>query len=162
MKILMTLSLAGALVALPLQTDAWVAAAGGYHGGAYHGGAVAVYHPPCYHAGYSCGGVSTGTAVAAGMAGLAVGAMVGSAVANANTPTVVVAPAPVYVAPYYYAPPPVVVAPSAPVGSIYYSLPYGAQSANINGAQYYVLNGSYYKPFFGNNGVYYQVVPNPI
>jgi hypothetical protein len=150
----MTLSLAGALVALPLQTNAWVAAAGGYRGG-YHGVAVGVYHPPCYHVGYSCGGVSTGTAVAAGMAGLAVGAAIGSAAAH---PTYVVAPAPVVV----YAPPPVYVAPGAPIGSVYYSLPYGAQSANINGTQYYVLSGSYYKPYFGNNGVYYQVVPNPI
>ena len=160
MKILMTLSLAAALVALPLQTNAWVAAGCGYHGGAYH--SVAVYHPPCYHAGYSCGGVSTGTAVAAGMAGLAVGAMVGSAAAKASTPTYVVATAPVYAAPYYYAPPPVVVAPSAPVGSIYYSLPYGSQSATINGVQYYVLGATYYRPYFGNNGVYYQVVANPI
>jgi hypothetical protein len=54
------------------------------------------------------------------------------------------------------------VAPGAPVGSIYYSLPAGAQSANINGVQYYVLGSTYYRPYFGNNGVYYEVVQNPI
>ena len=41
------------------------------------------------HGGWGCGGVSTGTAVAAGVAGLAVGATVGSAAAQ---PTYVVAP----------------------------------------------------------------------
>jgi hypothetical protein len=63
---------------------------------------------------------------------------------------VVVTPAPAYVA------------PAVPIGSIYYTLPYGAQSANINGVQYYVANGVYYRPYFGSNGVYYQVAPNPI
>ena len=157
-KILITLSLAVALLALPTTTDAWVACGhagwGGYHGVAV-GGA-------CWHGGYHCGGVSTGTAVAAGFAGLAVGAAVGSAVAHANTPAYVVAPTPVYAAPYYYAPPPIVVPPVTPIGSIYYSLPPGAQSANINGTQYYVLGNTYYRPYFGNNGVYYTVVPNPI
>ena len=159
-NILMTLGLSAALLALPANSNAWVAAGCGYHYGGYH--SVAVYHPPCYHVGYSCGGVSTGTAVAAGMAGLAVGAMVGSAAAKPVTPTYVVAPVPVYASPYYVAPPPVVVAPAAPIGSIYYSLPAGAQMANINGTQYYVLGSTYYRPYFGNNGVYYEVVANPI
>ena len=157
-KILITLSLAGVLLALPTTTNAWVACGragwGGYHRVAWGGG--------CWHGGYHCGGVSTGTAVAAGFAGLATGAMIGSAVAQANTPAVVVAPTPVYTTPYYYAPPPVVVPPAAPIGSIYYSLPPGAQSANINGTQYYVLGSTYYRPYFGNNGVYYEVVANPI
>lgn len=158
-KILMTLGLVGALLAFPTTTThAWVACGhagwGGYHGVAWGGG--------CYHGGYSCGGVSTGTAVAAGFAGLAVGAAVGSAVARANTPAYVVAPAPVYASPYYYPAPPVVVPAVAAVGSIYYSLPAGAQSANINGTQYYVLGSTYYRPYFGNNGVYYEVVANPI
>jgi hypothetical protein len=146
MKILMTLSLTGALLALPTPTHAWVAYRHAGWGGC------------CWHAGYSCGGVSTGTAVAAGFAGLAVGA----AVARPYAPAGVVASTPVYPAPYYYTAPPVVVAPSAPIGSVYYSLPAGAQSANINGTQYYVLGGTYYRPYFGSNGVYYQVVPNPI
>jgi hypothetical protein len=152
MKILMTLTLAGGILSLPESSSAWIA-----YGHAGFG--------CCYHAGYCCGGVSTGTAVAAGMAGLAVGA----SIARANQP-VVVAPvyttpyyvAPTYVAPTYVPPPPVVVPPSAPIGSEYYSLPPGVQAANINGVQYYVLGTTYYRPFFGSNGVYYQVVANPI
>ena len=156
MKKLMTLALLAATLALPLQSDAWVAyGRGGYaHVGYAHVGYAG------WHGGWSCGGVSTGTAVAAGVAGLAAGAMIGAA----TRPAVVVAPAPVYVtpAPVYVAPPPVYVPPTAPIGSIYYSLPYGAQSANINGVQYYVLGSTYYRAYFGNNGVYYQVAPNPI
>ena len=150
MRKLMIVTLLGAALVVPIQSDAWVAVARGGYGRVGYGGA-------CWHGGWGCGGVSTGTAVAAGVAGLAAGAMIGSAVARANTPTYVVAPPPVV-----YGAPPVYVAPGAPIGSIYYSLPYGAQSANINGVQYYVLGGTYYRPYFGNNGVYYTVVPNPI
>lgn len=162
-RTLISLALSAAGLALPTNINAWIACGhagwGGYHRVAWGGG--------CWHGGYPCGGVSTGTAVAAGFAGLATGALIGSAVAHANTPAVVVAPAPVvYPAPYYstayYSSPPVVVPPVAAVGSIYYSLPPGAQSANINGTQYYVLGSTYYRPYFGNNGVYYEVVANPI
>jgi len=153
MKKLMIVTLLGAALVVPIQSDAWVVAGRGAYGRVGFSGA-------CWHGGWGCGGVSTGTAAAAGFAGLAAGAMIGSAVARANTPAYVVAPT--YATSYYVAPPPVVVAPGEPIGSIYYSLPYGAQSANINGVQYYVLGGTYYRPYFGNNGVYYEVVPNPI
>jgi len=147
MKIPMTLCLVAAFLVLPARTHGWVA---------YRGGC-------CWHGGYSCGGVSTGTAVAAGFAGLAAGALNGSAAARASQPAVVVAPTPVYAAPYpYYTAPPVVVPATAGIGSIYYSLPPGAQSANINGTQYYVLGNTYYRPYFGSNGAYYEVVANPI
>jgi hypothetical protein len=59
----------------------------------------------------------------------------------------------------------VVVAPAQvqpAIGAIYYSVPYGAQPMTIRGQQYYFLGGAYYQPFFGGNGVYYQVVPQPI
>jgi hypothetical protein len=52
--------------------------------------------------------------------------------------------------------------PPTPIGSIFYSLPTGAQSANINGVQYYVAGTTYFSPSFGPNGVYYTVVSNPI
>jgi hypothetical protein len=148
MKKLMSLALLCAAIAVPIQSDAWVAVAhGGY--GYHYGGA-------CWHAGWSCGGVSTGTAVAAGVAGLAVGAAIGSAAAQANQaayyqPVYVAQPAPV-----------VVVQPPPPIGAIYYSLPYGVQAPIIHGQQYYCLGSTYYRPYFGNNGVYYQVVPFPI
>lgn len=154
--------LVGAAVAAPVSSEAWVSycRAGGWghvsYGRVGWGGA-------CWHGGWGCAGVSTGTAVAAGVAGLAAGAMVGSAVARASTPAVIVAPANVYAAaPVVVTPAPVVMAPAVPVGSIYYSLPAGAQSANINGVQYYVSGNLYFRPYFGNNGVYYQVVANPI
>ena len=156
---LTTLTLLTATLALPTSSPAWVAAHSGYHGTTVARGG---FHGCAYHGGYHCGGVSTGTAVAAGVAGLAVGAMVGSAAAKASQPTVVVAAPPVYAAPYYYGAPPVVVPASAPVGGIYAVLPAGAQGATINGAQYYVLGATYFKPQFGNNGVYSEVVPNPI
>jgi hypothetical protein len=81
---------------------------------------------------------------------LVAGAAIGAAVAR---PTYVVG-----------VPPPVVVAtvPSVPIGTIYYTLPYGAQPLTIAGQQYYNLGGTYYRPYFGYNGVYYQVVPYPI
>ena len=140
MKKLMTFVLAGAVLTLPTSSNAW----------------VAYRRPCCFHVGWGCGGVSTGTAVAAGVGGFAAGALIGSAAARASQPAVVVDP-------YYTGyPPPVVVAPAAAVGSIFYSLPPGAKSANINGTQYYVLGSTYYRPYFGNNGVYYQVAPNPI
>jgi|ERR1035438_9777950 hypothetical protein len=71
---------------------------------------------------------------------------------------------PVVVAPTYYAAPaPVIVLPPpTPIGSIFYALPAGARSATINGAQYYVAGSTYYSPHFGPNGVYYEVVANPL
>jgi len=150
MKKLMIVTLLGTTMAVPIQSDAWVACGRGGYGHVAYGGA-------CWHGGWHCGGVSTGTAAAIGVAGLATGAMIGSAAAHTSQATYVVAPAPVVVAPA-----PVYVAPAVPIGSIYYSLPYGAQSANINGVQYYVLGSTFYRPYFGNNGVYYQVAPNPI
>ena len=146
LKILITVTLAGAVLALPTPTNAWVA----------YGHTTYVRAGGGYHAGYSCGGVSTGTAVAAGVTG----SVVGAAIAKSSHPPLWWRPA--YATPYYVAPPPVVVVPVAPVGSIYYSLPYGAKSASVNGTHYYVLGITYYRPFFGSNGVYYQVVPNPI
>lgn len=91
-----------------------------------------------------------GDAIAAGIVGLTVGAIVGSAAANASRPpaqTVVVQQ-------------PVVVAPPA-VGTVAYALPGGCSTANVNGVQYYNCAGIYYQPYFGNNGVYYQIIPKP-
>ena len=153
MKKLISLGLLCATVAIPTQSDGWVAVGGGGWGGAAWGGG-------CWHAGWGCGGVSTGTAVAAGFAGLAAGA----AITAATRPTYVVAPSPVVVTPS-----PVVVTPSPgwgqpppAIGAIYYSLPNGAQATVIHGQQYYMYGSFCYKPYFGNNGVYYEVVPYPV
>jgi hypothetical protein len=99
--------------------------------------------------------------VAAGFAGLAAGAAIGAAVARPTyvAAPVVVAPSPIVVtAPVLGGP----VAVPPVIGTIYYSLPYGAQSTIIHGQQYYVSGSFCYRPYFGNNGVYYEVVPYPI
>lgn len=71
--------------------------------------------------------------------------------------------------PGYYDPPPAptsyygkpIVQPPPPIGSIYYTLPLGAQSTIVGTTQYYLLGTTYYQPRFGSNGVYYEVVPTP-
>src|SRR5262249_5217446 len=140
MKKVMVLAWLCVGLAVPIQSDGWVACGGrGY-------GAVA-YRAPCWHPGWSCGGVCTGMPAAAGFAGFAAGAAVGAAVAR---PTVVAAP------------PPVVVAPPVRYGSIYYSLPSGTQDTYVGGQEYYVFAGTYYQPFCGSNGVYYEAVAPPL
>jgi hypothetical protein len=166
-RLILSISL-GATVAAPVPSQAWVSYchAGGWGHASYgHVGYTHVgWGGACWHGGWNCGGVSTGTAVAAGMAGLATGAMIGSAASKTYVPPVVVAPAPVVVAPapVVVMPAAVVVQPAIPIGSIYYALPADAKGANINGVEYYVANNVYYRPYFGSNGVYYQVVANPI
>ena len=92
-----------------------------------------------------------GTAVAAGITGLAVGAMIGAA--RSPRPSTVVVQQPVVVQQ-------VVVAPPA-YGTSVYVLPGGCSSSNVNGIQYYKCGGIYHQPVMGSNGVYYQVVPPP-
>ena len=92
-----------------------------------------------------------GDAIAAGIVGLAVGAMVGSAAANANKPP----------SQTVFVPQPVVVVTPSTVGTMVYALPGGCSTANVNGVNYYNCAGVYYQPYFGNNGVYYQIVPPP-
>lgn len=155
------------LTLLPLQADAWI----GYHGGGFvrgPGGGVAAWHRggwgyhgglagprfaarppvraplPVYHGG--CWGCAAGAAAAAGAVGLAAGAAVGAAAAASDAPVVVQQP--VYV--------------SAPaIGSVVVTLPGNCTSATVNGTRYYRCDGTFYKPHFGSNGVYYTVVPNP-
>jgi hypothetical protein len=164
---------------LPLQASAWVH----YHGGGFvhgprggaamwhrggwgvhgapvfhgappvvHGAPPPPVHPvrpippgrPAYHGG--CWGCAPGAAAAAGAVGLAAGAAIGSAAA-ASAPTTVIQQ-PVYVA-------------SPTIGSTVLTLPSGCTSAMVNGVRYYGCGGTYYKPHFGSNSVYYTVVPNP-
>ncbi len=122
------------------RAGAWVAVS------RWGGARVVAYHPyPCY------AGVG-----AAAVAGFAVGAAVA-----ANSAPVYVAPAPVvvanpqltYGAPMYAAP--------AYIGSSVNALPYGAQSLVVNGTQYYQAGSTWYRPYFGSNGVYYTVVSPP-
>lgn len=149
MKQIKTLILGGAVVAAALvplsNANAWVAAAGGWRGGAV---AVGGYHPYYRPAGcYGCG------AAAGAVAGMAVGA----AIADANRPATVVVqqPAVVVQQPVYAVP------GGMPLGTQLAALPGGARSMMVNGVNYYQAGPTWYKPYFGSSGVYYEVVPAP-
>ena len=154
MKRMKTLVLGVAITASGLaplhDANAWIAA-GGWHGGGYYHGAA--YFHPYYHGGcYGCG------AAAGAVAGLAVGAMAGAAIANASRPATVVVqqPAPVVVQqPAYYT------QGNLPIGTQVAALPAGSTSMVVNGVNYYQRGPTWYKPYFGSSGVYYEVVPAP-
>lgn len=98
------------------------------------------YRPPPPAYGYSSGQVA-----AAGVAGLAVGAMAGAAAANSSQPSsstvVVQQPA----------------SSSIPVGTNLNDLPAGCNSVMINSVQYFQCGSSWMRAYSG----YYQVVPSP-
>lgn len=115
---------------------------------AYRGGGA--YHAPVPAYGYRGGAYyndnhySSGQVAAAGVAGLAVGAMAGAAVANANNQssnTTVVVQQPAGMA----------------IGTNLNNLPAGCAGANINGIQYFQCGSSWMRSY----GNYYQVVPTP-
>ncbi|MDD5268163.1 MAG: hypothetical protein PHO08_13705 [Methylococcales bacterium] len=120
---------------------------GGYHPPAYGGYHGWGYHPPYYSSGYSGGDVA-----AAGIAGLAVGAMAGAAAASQPppAPTTVVVEQPM-------APPTMAMA----LGTTLSYLPGNCVNINISSGQYYECGINWFKPYFGSNGAYYQVVPSP-
>ena len=122
------------------NSASWSHSYGGYHPPAYGG-----YHPPSYSSGYSGGDVA-----AAGIAGLAVGAMAGAAMASQPPPppTTVVIQQPM-------APPPLT------LGMSLTYLPGNCVNINLSSGQYYECGPNWFKPYFGSNGVYYLVVPAP-
>ncbi|MGR4867940.1 hypothetical protein ACIPRI_03605 [Variovorax sp. LARHSF232] len=151
MKHIKTLVFSVAIVAgtlAPLSAaNAWVAAAGGWRGGAVAVGGV--HHPYYRPAGcYGCG------AAAGAVAGMAVGAAVATAARPATVvvqqPSAIVVQQPAYV-----------VAPNMPVGTQLASVPDGARDMVVNGTHYYQVGPTWYKPYFGSSGVYYEVVPAP-
>ena len=82
------------------------------------------------------------------LAGLAVGAAIGSAASQPST--VVVDNTTVVQQP-----------PTFPAGTKVTVLPDGSQVRNVDGAPLYQSGSTWYKPYFGSNGVYYEVVPAP-
>lgn len=105
--------------------------------------------PPAVYYGNS--GYSSGQVAAAGIAGLAVGAMAGSAAASRQAPpptTVVVQQQPMY-------------ASQLPLGTNLNNLPGGCVSVTVSSTQFYQCGMSWFRPYFGSNGAYYQVVPAP-
>jgi hypothetical protein len=114
---------------------------GGYYGGGAYRAPVPAYG---YRGGYYGGhyGYSSGQVAAAGVAGLAVGAMAGAAVANSNNqPSTTV----------------IVQQPVMAIGTNLNSLPSGCGSVNVNGIQYFQCGSSWMRSY----GSYYQVVPMP-
>ena len=58
-------------------------------------------------------------------------------------------------------PAPYVVQGNLPLGTQVAALPGGARSMVENGANYYQAGPTWYKPYLGSSGVYYEVVPAP-
>jgi hypothetical protein len=144
---------------------AWTgASSSGWHGGGYDGHWAAAgpdghwatgtrwaggaagwgYHPPTvvnhyYGAGgcWGCGGWPGPSPAGAAAVGLVAGAAIGAAAANA-------AARPVYT-----------------TGTIYAALPAGCAYSPYGGAAYWSCNGAWFRPSYGANGTYYQVVPAP-
>jgi len=54
---------------------------------------------------------------------------------------------------------PVVAQPT--IGTAVAVLPPGCQQMNVNGKNYYQCGATWYHPYFGAGGVYYEVVPVP-
>lgn len=109
------------------------------YGGVYHAPVPAYGYRPPVNYGYSSGQVA-----AAGVAGLAVGAMVGSAAAKSSQPanTTVVVQQP---------------ASSMAIGTNLNNLPGGCNSVMFNSVQFFQCGSSWMRAYSG----YYQVVPAP-
>jgi len=140
------------------------AAAYGYRPPAHYAAApypAAVRYPAPVHAAPAYYGntynATTGEMAAAGMAGVAVGAMAGSAAAkkqqSAST-TQAAAPPP-------SAQQPMAITSPLPIGSQLSNLPAGCTNAVVKSVEYYGCGPNWFKPFFGSSGVYYQVVQAP-
>lgn len=114
-----------------------------------------VYAAPAYYG--KTYNATTGEVAAAGMAGLAVGAMAGSAAAknqqSAST-TQAAAPPP-------SAQQPMAITSPLPIGSQLSGLPAGCTNAVVKSVEYYGCGPNWFKPVFGSSGVYYQVVHAP-
>lgn len=100
---------------------------------------------------YSAGGCY-GCAAAAGAV---VGAAVGASAASANSAA---ASANAYAAGVAAG---AASAPAYALGVNYAALPPNCAPVTVRGTTYYLLGNTWFKPFFGANGVYYQVVPAP-
>ena len=154
--------------------------AGRYGEGAYHAGpagaayrppgyaAYPAYHPPAVVPAYSAGcygcvaaagaivGVAADAAVASASTAAATtnayaaGVATGSANAAAATTSAYNAGVAAGAAGATYA-----------MGVNYATLPAGSSPVTVAGATYYLSGNTWFKPMFGANGVYYQVVPTP-
>ena len=111
-------------------------------------------------------GAPAGAAVAAGVGGLAVGTMVGAAVANsanANANAYAAGAATANANAYAAGAAAGAAAASSAyaIGASYAALPGGCAYSPYNGSPYYRCSGAWMVPAYGANGVYYRVVPGP-
>lgn len=177
-----TIGIIGLLIAaIPLdRADAWYHAgswhASGYHGGTasggggawhatgstasggYHGSYYGDYHPPTvvnhYSSGcYNCGGWNGGGAA---VAGLAVGAVAGVAIASASANASANTSANAFAAGVSAG---ASMAPVYAMSDVYPTLPGGCTYTPIQGAAFYRCGPTWFSPFYGANGTYYRVVP---
>ena len=104
-----------------------------YHPPAYGYGGYAPYHAPVAVPYYHAGCYDCAGAVAAGAV---VGVAAGAAIAGAARPLY-------------------------PMGVNYATVPPGAVIVNQAGINYYQVGSTWFRPYYGANGVYYTVVPAP-
>jgi hypothetical protein len=116
-----------------------VGGAGAWHAGGVHGDWGGTWHADGWHAGgYYAGGFHGPVAVnhywggGCYWCGAAAGVAAGAAIGAAGA----------------YA-----------LGSLVTTVPAGCDYQNVGGVNYYVCNGTWFQPFYGNNGLYYRVVP---
>jgi hypothetical protein len=83
---------------------------------------------------------------------MAMGTMMGAAM---NQPSTVVVEQPATTVIQQAAP------AAAPLGTQVTALPGVCSAVNVNNIMAYQCGTSWYRPYFGANGVYYQVVPPP-
>jgi hypothetical protein len=129
-----------------MNANAWVAAARGGFGGHTVVAAGGGYHGAYYHSN-GCNGCG---AAAGAVAGLAVGVAAGAAIADASHPTTVVVQQTTYAA-----------QGNVPLGTQVAVVPPGSTNEVVNGVTYYQSGPTWYKPYYGSSGVYYEVVPAP-
>lgn len=115
------------------------------------------YPAPAYAAPHYYGNpynATTGEVAAAGMAGLAVGAMAGSAAAKKQQSSSTSQSSSA-------ASQPATINSPLPIGSQLSALPSGCTNAVVKSVEYYGCGPNWFKPVFGSSGVFYQVVPQP-
>ena len=116
---------------------------------------VPVHAAPVYYG--NPNNATTGEVAAAGMAGLAVGAMAGSASAKKQQSAVSAQAS----SPPTSAQQPLSITSPLPMGTQLSSLPAGCTNAVVKSVEYYGCGPNWFKPVFGSSGVYYLVVKPP-
>ena len=135
-----------------------------YHPPAYGAYPAYGYHPPTTvnYYGAGCYNCSSGSTAGAALAGAAVGVAVGAAVASSNSAAATSnAYAQGYNAGASNSTTVVVASPTYVVGQLTTVLPPGCITTAVAGRTYYLYGNTWFAPYYGAGGLYYQVVPAP-